>query len=274
MSVVSDLKELIARGKTKEAIGAVLDVIQKTGDAELYNQAVLLSSRFSDLQRQKNMGVVANQEAALQSNQITHSLLHILDQLPQNTAGKLTYEKPSGEQVELSNNQQSIQGNSNIALQNISGGIIHLTVYQNVPEEKKPASYPESSNLTSNTMAIEALAAAAVAALSPYLVKGAESFVGEAGKSLWNLIKGKFSKDDKAKKKLEKLEAAPEDKSIQDRLKYELEDQLNDDPDFVKQLQALIQNLPKETKNNIMNITGNNNIGVQDVSGSQININR
>jgi len=121
-------------------------------------------------------------------------------------------------------------------------------------------------------MAISTLAAAAVSALVPFLVKGGEQIAENIGEDLWKLVKSKFT-GDKAQKKLDKLKEKPEDKEIQERVKHELMDELEDDPDFAGQLQAILEKLPQAAKSNVQNISGERNIGIQDVSGGSININ-
>jgi Tfp pilus assembly protein PilN len=122
-------------------------------------------------------------------------------------------------------------------------------------------------------MVISTLAAAAVSALVPFLVKGGEQIAENAGEDLWKLIKGKFT-GDKAQKKLDKLKEKPEDKEIQERVKHELIDELEGDTDFAQQLQAILDQLPQAAKSNVQNISGERNIGIQDVSGGQINIHK
>ncbi len=111
------------------------------------------------------------------------------------------------------------------------------------------------------------LAAAAIAALTPYLAKGGEALASGIGKDLWELVKKPF-KSDGDKKKLEELETKPEDRKTQGKVEGKLEELLAEDAQLAAQLAELLRSLPKsEGKTNTQTISGTGNIGIQDVSG-------
>ncbi|MBV6426133.1 MAG: hypothetical protein KIPDCIKN_00643 [Haliscomenobacter sp.] len=117
------------------------------------------------------------------------------------------------------------------------------------------------------------LAAAVIAALTPYLVKGGEELAQGIGKDLWEQVKKPF-KSDADKKKLEELKTKPEDAKTQGKVEGKLEELLAEDTDLAAQLNELLSRLPKsDGKTNTMTVTGDGNTSLQDVSGSTININ-
>ena len=121
-------------------------------------------------------------------------------------------------------------------------------------------------------MAIEALAAALVTALATKAFEKAGEKVGEeSGNTALSLIKGLFTPDELITLNLSA--DALQDPKAQGKLEGKLEERLSANPDIARQLEALLASLP-EGKTNTMTQTGNDNIGVQDVQGSTINITR
>jgi len=115
-----------------------------------------------------------------------------------------------------------------------------------------------------------ALAAAAVTALT---TKAFEEIGKESGTTVLSLIKGLFTPDELTTLNLSA--EALQDPKAQGKLEGKLEERLAAHPDIAKQLEALLAQLPKaEGKTNTLTQTGSNNVGVQDVIGSTINITR
>lgn len=115
-----------------------------------------------------------------------------------------------------------------------------------------------------------ALAAAAVTALT---TKAFEEIGKESGTTVLSLIKGLFTPDELTTLNLSA--EALQDPKAQGKLEGKLEERLAVHPDIAKQLEALLAQLPKaEGKTNTLTQTGSNNVGVQDVTGSRINITR
>ena len=123
-------------------------------------------------------------------------------------------------------------------------------------------------------MAIEALAVSLVTALATKAFEKAGEEVGkESGTTFLSLIKGLFTPDELVTLNLSA--DALQDQKAQGKLEAKLEDRLAAYPDIAKQLEALLASLPKrEGKTNTLTQTGNDNIGLQDVQGSKINITR
>jgi hypothetical protein len=123
-------------------------------------------------------------------------------------------------------------------------------------------------------MAIETLATALVTALASKAFEKAGEKVGEkSGETALSLVKGLFAPDELITLNLSA--EALQDPKAQGRLEAKLEDRLAAHPDIAKQLEAWLEQLPKvEGITNIMMQTGNDNIGMQDIQGSTINIKR
>ena len=121
-------------------------------------------------------------------------------------------------------------------------------------------------------MAIETLATALVTALATKAFEKAGEKVGEkSGETALSLVKGLFAPDELITLNLSA--EALQDPKAQGRLEAKLEDRLAAHPDIAKQLEAWLEQLPKvDGKTNIMMQTGNDNIGMQDIQGSTINI--
>ena len=113
-----------------------------------------------------------------------------------------------------------------------------------------------------DAITITTLASSAVAILVPYLKKGVESFVGEAGKNLWNFVKKPFFSD-KDKTKLENFKNNPDDKDLQAWLKIELQNVLKQNPKFLEELKKLLPKAEKEIEINIQSIGGNSGVIMQ-----------
>ena len=123
-------------------------------------------------------------------------------------------------------------------------------------------------------MAIETLATALVTALATKAFEKAGEKVGEkSGETALSLVKGLFEPDELITLNLSA--EALQDPKAQGRLEAKLEDRLAAHPNIAKQLEAWLEQLPKvEAKTNTMTQTGNDNIGMQDIQHSTINIKR
>ncbi len=127
---------------------------------------------------------------------------------------------------------------------------------------------------------IAIIASNAVSAIATYLDKSADKIVEEGAKEafnkraeIWNKVKGLFAPDELTTLKL--FEENPEDARIQGKLEGKLEEKLKLNLEVAAELDALLKNLPAiQAKQNTQTITGDGNIAVQDVSGSNININK
>jgi hypothetical protein len=122
-----------------------------------------------------------------------------------------------------------------------------------------------------------AMAAATVAALSPYLIeaaKGAAGRVGEAayesGAKLMRFLKSKLSGGDK-QNALSRLEQEPEDADNQAVLRVVLKESLRQDATFRDELEALLKALPTNAGGQSANVAGDSNV-VNQTAGQNINI--
>lgn len=125
-------------------------------------------------------------------------------------------------------------------------------------------------------MDIATIASAAIAFAAPYLKKGGEAIAGGMGKDLWELIKKPFQKKESHKEAIKQLEENPADPIVQGKVIGKLEEHLEDDPEYAKELEELLKKVGAQQNNNtnIQNITGDGNISVQGSQNSQININK
>ena len=78
--------------------------------------------------------------------------------------------------------------------------------------------------------------------------KGAEKLGEEAGGALWTAVKEKFEKKPETKKVVDKLLKDPESTKMQGAFQYQLEELLEKDENFVKELAALLKNAQKSYK--------------------------
>lgn len=97
-------------------------------------------------------------------------------------------------------------------------------------------------------MDIKAIAIAAIALLSPYLVKAGEAFAGETGKKLlgkagelYDKIKQKFKGDGYAEQTLARLEEKPQSEERQVALRGMLVEKMADDNDFAEAVRQLVE---------------------------------
>lgn len=83
MFTKADLKQLLADGKIKQTIKAMLEIARSMGDNELLNDVTLQSGRFEQAEREKIQGVTDPNDLRRQLAQINHALLSLIDELPQ-----------------------------------------------------------------------------------------------------------------------------------------------------------------------------------------------
>ncbi|HEX8197003.1 MAG TPA: hypothetical protein VF571_12500 [Pyrinomonadaceae bacterium] len=129
-------------------------------------------------------------------------------------------------------------------------------------------------------MDFTAIAAATVGALVPYLVKGGEKLtekVVEEGfeqrSQIWESVKSLFIGDDLITLGL--MEKYPDNQDMKNEVAIRLADRLKENPDVARHLEELLKQIPaSQVKQNTMTQIGNDNIGLQDISGSDIKINQ
>lgn len=126
---------------------------------------------------------------------------------------------------------------------------------------------------------IAAIASAAVTALAPFFKKAGEKLADKAGEEvfaqrgrIWETVKGLFPDNELTELKL--FEKYPDNKDMQTEAAAKIEEKLTAHPESAAVLQELLAKLPVSgIKQNSINITGDGNTAVQDVSGT-VNINK
>jgi hypothetical protein len=121
------------------------------------------------------------------------------------------------------------------------------------------------------------MAAAAVTALSPYLIeaaKGAGGKIGEAAyesaAKLFKFLKDKLRGQDE-QKALARLEQAPGDSDNQAALRVVLKEALQRDATLCNELEPLLKAVPQNITGQSMNVAGDNNVSNQ-AAGQGISI--
>jgi hypothetical protein len=126
-------------------------------------------------------------------------------------------------------------------------------------------------------MAIETLAATAVAILAPYLAEGAKSFATKTGGllaekigGLYQAIKKKFTGDSDAEQTLDQVQAKPESKGRQQALQELLVEKMTSDSKFSELINALVAEIKAADSNNALNISGDRNVAIQGDASENI----
>ncbi len=106
--------------------------------------------------------------------------------------------------------------------------------------------------------------------------------VAGAVSGFFGWMKNIFSNNKRAKERIEMIEKLQASEEVIKGLQTNLDDLLYENEDLKKQFEEKLTELQEQLKNagvqitktNTMNITGNNNIGLQDINGGNININK
>ncbi len=117
-------------------------------------------------------------------------------------------------------------------------------------------------------MVLETLAAGLVKALA---TKAFEKVGEKTAEAVWGKVKSLFTVEELTTLNL--TESGLQDPKTQGKIEGKLEDRLAANPEIAKELEAMLAQVPiSENKENAMTQIGTGNIGVQDVHGSTINI--
>ena len=123
-------------------------------------------------------------------------------------------------------------------------------------------------------MDIDILTTQAITLLQSFLIKGAEEIPKSMAKDLWQKFKGLF-KSQQEKKLLKEFQENPDDKVIIDEVKTVIESELKSNEkvynDFLESMRQLQK---KVTQKSNIQLSGNNNIVVNNVYNSKINFNK
>lgn len=111
-------------------------------------------------------------------------------------------------------------------------------------------------------MDVGALATIAIAALTPYLVKGGEELAKSATKDLWELIKKPFMKN-REKELLKKFEESPTDEGIKGAVVFKLVEFMEENPSLANDLEKILQKFTLTVqKKNVLTMVGDQNIQI------------
>lgn len=125
---------------------------------------------------------------------------------------------------------------------------------------------------------IALIASNAITVLAPFLKKGLEKLTDKTAEEafnkraeIWNKVKGLFPSNDL--KTLKLFEENPENPETQAELRGELKHLLKANPETAEELDTLLTQISSvQVKQNKINVKGDGNIAIQDISGSNIKI--
>lgn len=100
--------------------------------------------------------------------------------------------------------------------------------------------------------------------------KVAGKVIGDSALALWN----KFQTFMQGEPLLSILPEAYDSPNTLKKLETRLDEKFAENPEARRELEEAFNQLPQQIKHNVMNITGSGNIGIQDVQGSTVNINK
>ena len=75
-----DIKELLAKGKTKAAIEALFVAAKNSKDNDFENGVIALKSKFSSLRKDIRNGTISSETENLEKNRITANILSFVDE--------------------------------------------------------------------------------------------------------------------------------------------------------------------------------------------------
>jgi hypothetical protein len=107
-------------------------------------------------------------------------------------------------------------------------------------------------------------------AIIPFLTKSGEMISQKVGEKMWEIIKKKLNSDSE-KEILQNIEEDPKNEDSQFDLENILRKHLNKDPDTYNQLNELLKEIQS---NNNQQISGNDNIAIQNTNNGTITITR
>ncbi len=79
------LQQLIAQGKTEQAIDQLLQLTEPSGNTELREEVLMQSARYRDYAKAKRLGVSSAEDQQTALARINPALLQIIDELPDDT---------------------------------------------------------------------------------------------------------------------------------------------------------------------------------------------
>jgi hypothetical protein len=113
---INTIKELVAQNKLELSIVELKNFMK---NQEYYNEVVIQSARYCDIESQIRMNTVSKIDADIEKNKIRLAVLQIADNIQKHIIKSATNDIEKGKQ-----NNIKIDGNGNIVLQDINGGTI------------------------------------------------------------------------------------------------------------------------------------------------------
>lgn len=91
MGIVEEIRQFIQQGKIKQALNK-LNEWAENNDEDIFNTSIILLSRFNQLERNSQIGIIDDRDAERSRNRIAYSVLSTLDDIkiqaaPQPSAG-------------------------------------------------------------------------------------------------------------------------------------------------------------------------------------------
>lgn len=77
---ITQVRTFISKNRIKNALEFLLEYTRKADD-DLYNQVIQQSQRWNQLQKNKMLGLLSNEQAGIISARIVMSLLNVLNEL-------------------------------------------------------------------------------------------------------------------------------------------------------------------------------------------------
>ena len=93
------VRNLVAKSKIKEAIEECLSWSQDNDNQELYNQFILLKARHTTTNREKNLGLITNDEALRQLMIISNSILESLEYIEEESTVSIPENLPKSNTI-------------------------------------------------------------------------------------------------------------------------------------------------------------------------------
>lgn len=115
---------------------------------------------------------------------------------------------------------------------------------------------------------INLITANAVALLSSYLAKAAETVIPKAAEDLYSAIRGRLSAKPAAQEALADLEAAPEDADAQAAVRLQLKKELVEDEEFRRAIETLLERAKESGSKPAISATGRSVASGGDISGT------
>ena len=130
---MEEIRNLVAKGKLKQAIERALIIANNSGDNDLMTEVNLLSSRNSTLERDARLGTISRSEEQLERNKIVAALLDFANRI-----GNIST-NPGAANA----NTSTITGDGNIVIQGASNSNINIGT--------QPQTAPPPTNTPGNT---------------------------------------------------------------------------------------------------------------------------